>query len=125
MLTQVNKRGGSKLGYQTCYFDPLRSPGKPPLWWTSSITKMVGFLTKVTMVGFTIVTQELVILCWDLHNYKSSDNIFAPFPGRIQSFSSTSYLFVSFSQSLYLIRLPGNFTEGDPLTFLDDLRLII
>jgi hypothetical protein len=36
---------------------------------------MRGFLNKVTMVGFLIVTQDLVILCWDLHNYKSCDKI--------------------------------------------------
>jgi hypothetical protein len=67
----VIKRGGGRLGYQTCYFDSLRSPGKPPLWWTSSITKTGGFLTKVKVVGFSIVMQDLVIFCWDLHNYKS------------------------------------------------------
>jgi hypothetical protein len=65
---------GGRLGHQTCYFDPLRSPGKPPLWWTSSITKIRGFLTDVIVVGFLVVTQDLVILCWDLHNYKSYDN---------------------------------------------------
>jgi hypothetical protein len=63
------------LGYNTCYFDPLRSPGKPPLWWTSSITKTWGSLTKVTVVGFPVVMQDLVILCWALHNNKFCDNI--------------------------------------------------
>jgi len=70
----VIKRGGGRLGYQTCYFNPLRSPGKPPLWWTSFITKTRGFLTNVTVVEFPVVTQDLMILCWVLHNYKSCTN---------------------------------------------------
>jgi hypothetical protein len=27
----------------------------------------------VIVVGFPIVTQDLVVLCWDLHNYNSCD----------------------------------------------------
>jgi hypothetical protein len=88
----VIKRGGGRLGYYTCYFDPLRSPGKPPLWWTSSITKTREFLTKVTVVGSSVVTQDLGTCVGALHKYKSYDNILAPFPGRIESFSSMTYL---------------------------------
>jgi len=62
------------IGYNTCYFDPLRSPGKPPLWWTPSITKTWGSLTNVTVVGYHVVTQDLIILCWALCNYNSYDN---------------------------------------------------
>jgi hypothetical protein len=51
------KEGGSRLGYDTCYFDPLRSRGKPPCGGPPPSLKQREFLTKVTVVGFSIVTQ--------------------------------------------------------------------
>lgn len=53
----------------------MRLPGKPPLWWTSSITKTREFLTKVTVVVFSIVTQVLGYLWWALRKYKSCHNM--------------------------------------------------
>ena len=68
------KRGGSRLGYFTCYLDTLRSPGKSPLWWISSITKTREVLTKVAVGGSSIVTQDLGTCGGALHKYKSCDN---------------------------------------------------
>jgi hypothetical protein len=73
-LYSVIKRGGGMIWYYTCYFDPLRSPGKPPFWWTSSITKTRQVPTKVTMVGSSIVMQDLGTYSGALHKYKSCDN---------------------------------------------------
>jgi hypothetical protein len=47
---------------------------KPPLWWTYSITKTREDPTQVTEEFFPIVTQDLGILWWDLHKYKSYNN---------------------------------------------------
>ena len=109
-LTQTNiqviKRGGSRLGYFTCYFYPLRSPGKPSLWWTSFITKTREFLTKVTMVGFSIVTRiwgTCVGLC-------TSTNPTITFwhhcQGGLSHSPQMKYILVNFPQSPYLL----NFT---------------
>jgi hypothetical protein len=116
-LYSVIKRVEDRLGYYTCYFDPLRSPGKPPLWWTSFITKMREVLTKVTVVGSSIVMQDLGYLWWDLHKYKSCDNILAPLPRSIESFSSMNHILVSFLLKPYLTSLPGDSSEGSSITF--------
>ena len=81
LYSMINRWGG-RLGYYTCYFDPLRSLGKSPLWWTSSITKTREVPTKVTVVGSSIVTQDLGTCGGALHKYKSCDNIFGVVAGE-------------------------------------------
>jgi hypothetical protein len=44
--------------------DPFRLPGMPLVGWNSSIPKTWGFSTKMTMVGYPVVTPNLIYLSW-------------------------------------------------------------
>jgi hypothetical protein len=86
---------------------------------------MWGSLSKVTVVGYPIVMQDLEILCWYLRNYKSHDNILVLLSRIIESAFLNDISLVIMSQSTYITSLPFDSTEGDSITSFDNPRRVI